>query len=155
MSLSRSLLFSVLGFSAALTLAEVPGVTLSDAWVRALPPTQPVTAAYVTITNEGVAPITLSGARVEGAGRVEIHTTRQVDGLLRMEQLSTLSVEPGQTQSLAPGGAHFMLFDLESMPRAGENRQLCLLFESGNEICTAAAVRKSADADQHEHHQHH
>lgn len=136
-------------------MADAPGVTLSEAWIRALPPTQPVTAAYVTITNQGVAPIALSGARIEGAGRVEIHTTRQVDGLLRMEQLSTLLVEPGQAQSLAPGGAHLMLFDLESMPRAGENRQLCLLFESGDEICTAAAVRKSADADQHEHHQHH
>lgn len=153
--LSRSFFSVVLGFSAAVAIAEEPGVTLSEAWIRALPPTQPVTAAYVTITNQGVAPIALSGARAEGAGRVEIHTTRQVDGLLRMEQLSTLTVEPGQTQSLAPGGAHLMLFDLESMPRVGESRQLCLLFESGNEVCTAAAVRKSADADQHEHHQHH
>ena len=94
-------------------------MTLADAWIRALPPTQPVTAAYVAITNSGAMPITVTGADIDGVGRVEIHTTREVDGLVRMEQLTTLIIEPGKTRALAPGGAHFMLFDLAAMPRLG------------------------------------
>ncbi|MBT6125213.1 MAG: copper chaperone PCu(A)C [Halieaceae bacterium] len=155
MFLSRTLLIPVLGLCSAVALASEPAVTLADAWIRALPPTQPVTAAYVAITNSGAIPITLTGADIDGVGRVEIHTTREVDGLVRMEQLTTLTIEPGETRALAPGGAHFMLFDLAAMPRAGDYQQMCLNFQDGGKVCTEAAVRKSADEGRHDHHQHH
>ena len=151
MLLPKSMLFLLLLASSSLAAAEP---TVSDAWIRALPPTQPITAAYASVTNSGNQVVTLVGARVEGAGRVEIHTTREVDGLLRMEQLSALPVPPGATVSLEPGGAHLMLFELESMPQPGESRQLCLLFDGAGEQCISAVVRKSANTD-HSHHQHH
>lgn len=142
----------VLGFlvSPRLFAAEA-ALELSGAWVRALPPGQPVTAAYVSIRNTGSRDLVITGASVEGAGRVEIHTTREVDGLARMVQLSTLSLAAGETLSLSPGGTHLMLFELEEMPRVGESRRLCV--SAGPEIsaCTAAEVRKSAAGGGHEH----
>ena len=66
MFLSRTLLIPVLGLCSAVALASEPAVTLADAWIRALPPTQPVTAAYVAITNPGAIPITLTGADIDG-----------------------------------------------------------------------------------------
>lgn len=155
MSPIRTLVVCTLSLYSALIMAEEPSVTVSDAWVRALPPTQPVTAAYAAITNLGAAPVILTGANIEGAGRVEIHTTREVEGFVRMERLTTLTIEPGETQALAPGGAHFMLFDLAAMPKAGDSQRLCLIFEATDEVCTDAPVRKSADEGSHEHHQHH
>jgi len=145
------LLFFLLVSPSLLASAE-PAV--SGAWIRALPPTQPVTAAYVAVTNNGTQAINLVGARVEGAGRVEIHTTLEVDGLMRMQQLPELPIPPGQTVSLEPGGSHFMLFELEAMPQPGESRQMCLLFEGAVEQCLTAVVRKTAATD-HSHHQHH
>ena len=153
--LSRILLLVLLCSAIPSVLAGQASVSLEGAWIRALPPTQPVTAAYVSIRNGGSEAIVLSGASIEGVGRVEIHTTREVDGLMRMEQLSTLEIKPGQTRSLAPGGAHFMLFDLDAMPRDGESRELCLLFDGDERLCTQAQVRKSAEQGQHQHHQHH
>ena len=138
-----------------LSMSAAAELALGDPWIRALPPTQKVTAAYVAITNRGDEALVLQGARIEGAGKVEIHTTREVDGLLRMEQLSTLTIPPGETRELAPGGAHFMLFDLAVMPRPGESRQMCLVFADGLEQCATATVRKSADHGGHDHHQHH
>ena len=151
MFLSRYLIL-ICTFSMSALASAAP--TVADAWIRALPPTQPVTAAYVTVTNTGGKAIQLAGARVEGAGRVEIHTTREVDGLMRMQQLSTLPIDPGQTVYLQPGGNHFMLFELEAMPRPGESRRMCLIFEGAEEECVDALVRKSAEPD-HSHHQHH
>ena len=151
MLLPRCLLFLLLASPGMLAVAEP---VVRDAWIRALPPTQPVTAAYAEVSNTGPTAIALVGARVEGAGRVEIHTNRDVDGLIRMERLSTLSIPAGQTVSLAPGGSHFMLFELAGMPRPGEQRQVCLLFADAGEQCVTAAVRKSATTD-HSHHQHH
>ena len=151
----RTLIVCVLSLCSALVVAKEPTVALSDVWIRALPPTQSVTAAYAAITNKGAAPINLIGADIEGVGRVEMHTTREVEGLVRMEQLTTLTIEPGKTRALAPGGAHFMLFDLAAMPKAGDSQRMCLQFKAGGEVCTDAAVRRNAEENPHEHHQHH
>ena len=151
MLLFRFLLF-ILVFVTGPALAEVQ---LSSAWIRALPPTQPVTAAYLKVMNHGEQAVTITGARVEGVGRVEMHTSREVEGLVRMEQLSTLMLAPGQTWSFAPGGTHLMLFDLVTMPQPGDSREVCLQLASGPEACARADVRKNAGENQHDHHQHH
>ncbi|MFV8819750.1 copper chaperone PCu(A)C [Haliea sp. E17] len=127
-------------------------LALSGAWVRALPPGQPMTAAYLDIENTGSVPVVVTGATVEGAGRAEIHATRMENGLTRMEHLTTLTVQPGQVVSLAPGDMHLMLFDLAGMPSPGERRRLCLQFGAGEELCTDAIVSKSAAASGHQHH---
>jgi hypothetical protein len=131
-------------------------VGISDAWIRALPPTQPITAAYLTISNPGSLPVTVTGASTDIAGRVEIHTTREVDGLMRMEQLQQLDLPPASEVILSPGGTHLMLLDLKRMPAAGEAVSLCLQLSSAGPVCTEAIARKSADTGgghQHHHHQ--
>lgn len=144
---------------AALFAGSAPGmasgqVVVADAWVRALPPGQPNTAAYMTITNEGATAITISGASSGLAQTLEFHNTREVDGLMRMEQLQQLAIAPGQSLQLAPGGAHLMLFSLEHMPAPGESIRLCLQLSTGDEVCTQAVARKSATDMQGHHHQH-
>jgi len=129
---------------------------LEDAWVRALPPSQKTTAAYLTLTNRGGTAIEIVGARSGIAAQVEIHTTREVDGYTRMERLDALSLGPGESLRLAPGGTHLMLLGLERMPLPGESVELCLQPVAGPAVCTDAAVRRSeAEPPVHDHHQHH
>jgi len=120
--------------------------------VRALPPTQANTAAYMVIENNGAAAVTIVGASSELAGRVEIHTTREVDGLQRMVQLEQLELAPGQRLELAPGGTHLMLLGLEQMPVAGQRVPLCLQPAAGGEVCVSAEVRTDGGSSSHEHH---
>ena len=129
------------------------GLLLEDAWVRALPPTQPNTAAYLVLSNRGAQAVEVVGASADIADRVEIHTTREVEGYLRMEQLPALQVGPGQSVALEPGGAHLMLLDLARMPAPGDVVRLCLRTAGGGEACTDAEVRKGG-AGQHSHHHH-
>ena len=84
---------------------------------------------------------------------MEIHTTREVDGYMRMEQLQDWPC-PGAECELAPGGTHLMLLGLARMPARGE-LPLCLELASGDEVCTDAAVRKAAPGQQPDQHQHH
>lgn len=149
----RKLVFGVVVclFSAG-ALAQA-SLVLEGAWVRTLPPTQPNTAAYLTLENTGTTPIVVRSASASIAGRVEIHTTREVDGMMRMEQLQELTLNPGQRFELAPGGTHLMLLDLQRMPAPGQNIQLCLQLASGEEACTVAPARKAGPAShQHQHH---
>jgi len=131
-------------------------MVLADAWVRALPPTQTNTAAYVTVTNPGKAAIMITGASSGLAQQVQIHTTREIDGYMRMEQLQDLSVAAGQSVQLAPGGTHLMLLGLARMPLRGETVPLCLELAAGDKVCTVAEVRKTAAGQQaHDHHEQH
>jgi hypothetical protein len=135
--------------------AEPAALTLEDAWVRALPPGQPNTAAYLTATNSGAAAVTIVGASAAIANTTQIHTTREVDGLQRMEQVAQLQLAPGQSLVFAPGGTHLMLMGLAQMPAPGEQVRLCLELAGGAQVCTLAEVQKSAGNEQsHEHHQH-
>ena len=131
-------------------------MVLADAWVRALPPTQTNTAAYVTVTNPGKVAIMITGASTGLAQQVQIHTTREIEGYMRMEQLQNLPVAPGESVQLAPGGTHLMLLGLSRMPMPGETVHFCLELATGEEVCTDAPVRKSAAAQKaDDHHQHH
>jgi copper(I)-binding protein len=132
---------------------DTGSLALDEAWVRALPPGQPNTAAYLTVTNTGGAGVTIVGGSADIAETVEIHTTREVDGFQRMEQLYELPLAPGQSSSFSPGGMHLMLLGLEKMPAPGDRVQLCLTLAAGEAVCTSAEVRKSAVSQQsHEHH---
>lgn len=143
----------MLGLLPALLAAQNGAdLVLEDAWVRALPPTQNRTAAYVTIYNRGDTAVQVSGATVELAGHCEIHTSREVGGLMRMEQLPSLTLAPGQREVLAPGGTHLMLLDLERMPKLSDTLELCLQLRGAEAVCTSAQVRKSASASNHQHH---
>ena len=143
---------ALVGLSSMPVLA---GVEVTGAWVRALPPTQPTTAAYLSIVNTGQDAQTVRGASAAIAGRVEIHTSREVDGLMRMEQLQQLELAPGSSVRLEPGGTHLMLLELERMPAPGATVDICLELGSGKQVCTEAEVRKSAGGPGGHHHHHH
>ena len=148
---SQILLFAAL--LPALASAEPnAGLALEGAWVRALPPTQTNTAAYLEITNNGGEAVTVIGGRAELAQKLEIHTTREIDGYMRMKQLEQLDLAPGAVVKLAPGGTHLMLLGLDRMPVSGENVQLCLELAGGAQVCTEAEVRKTAGQQHHHHH---
>lgn len=133
---------------------EAPEIEIHNAWVRALPPTQSNTAAYLDIVNRGQSAVTVVGATASVAGSVEIHTTREVDGYMRMEQLPELRLAAGESYTLAPAGTHLMLLALQHMPAEGESVTLCLQFAAGDELCAEAVARRSASSDNAHHHHH-
>lgn len=127
---------------------------LEDAWVRALPPTQANTAAYVTVRNTGSEPLLVTGGSAALASRVELHDTVEVDGMLRMRQQESVTVPAGESLAFAPGGLHLMLLELERMPAAGEMLQLCLDI-NGEAVCTDAETRRAPASAGKEHQHHH
>jgi copper(I)-binding protein len=132
--------------------SSAPSVTVGDAWVRAMPPTQKNTAAYFVVKNTGDAEIVVIGAASDSAQDAQIHHSRQVDGYMRMERLERIMLAPGETVEFTPGGIHLMLLGLERMPAVGSTVNLCLLLASGPAACVDAPVRKSAGDSSHAHH---
>lgn len=134
--------------------AVADSLTIEDAWVRALPPTQSVTAGYLTVTNNGDDTVRIVGAAAGGAGRAELHESRAEDGAMRMVPVAVLPLAPGESARFEPGGLHLMLKDLERMPAPGDSVRLCLITDDGEPSCTEAAVRRDAPTGGHHHHEH-
>ena len=133
------------------TVASSAGdLQFDDAWVRAMPPSQQGTAAYFSVTNRGIETLQIIGVSSDLSPRVEMHSSTLVDGMMRMQQIHSLSVAPGQTIDFTPGGKHLMLMEMERMPQPGEQVELCLHTEGNSSFCTTADVRKSGS--DHKHH---
>lgn len=132
--------------------ASAQELELENAWIRAMPPTQRMTAGYLDIRNTGDVAVEITGARTEIAKQAEIHTSLEVDGYVSMQQLDQVTVKPGETLSFAPGGMHLMLMGMEKMPSPGTDADICLLLSSGAEVCATATVRKSASQVHSQHH---
>lgn len=123
--------------------AESPQpLVIADAWVRAMPPGRPMTAAYLRIANPGAAPVIVSGV-TSSVGEASLHESRRVDGQMQMRELPRLEVPAAGETVLAPGGLHIMLMGLESTPAEGDTLRLCLVTDTG-EVCTDAPVRRQA-----------
>jgi copper(I)-binding protein len=117
------------------------GLSVVDAWSRAMPPVSRVGAAYLTINNDSAKPTELVGISSEMAERVEIHTHEMDGGMMRMRQLESLSVEAGGSVIFKPHGMHLMLFELKGALESGKKFELVLTFANGTVRKVEVGVR--------------
>ena len=108
---------------------------ITQAWSRATPSGAKVAGGYLTIENKGQAADRLVGISGEIAGRIEIHEMAMDDGVMKMRQLEKgLTIEPGKTVKLAPGGNHVMMLDLKAPLKQGDKVPLTLDFEKAGKV---------------------
>jgi copper(I)-binding protein len=142
--------------TAALLMAGASTVnaelTIEDAWVRAMPPTQKMTAGYATITNSGDEAVTVAGASSPIAKMSELHTTVKDGDRMRMVPLDPVTLEPGQQFTFTPGGPHVMLMGVASMPSEGTEVEFCFEMADGSHACTKAPVSRGNPSGHGHHH---
>ncbi|WP_296752067.1 copper chaperone PCu(A)C [Thiobacillus sp.] len=125
----KALVAAVLLASAASLPAWAANIGVTDAWVRATMPGQPVSGAYMQIQADADA--RLIGASSQAVPRVEVHEMKMDGGVMRMREVKAIELPQGKTVSLEPGGFHIMLMNLEKPIAAGDVVPLTLVVESG------------------------
>ena len=123
----------------SVSFAAVADVVVSDAYVRAPVPGRAMSAAFMTLTNNGSEEKVLVSANAPWADSIEIHTHMNDNGVMRMRQLQSLTIPAGESVTLQPGGLHLMLFGLQ-LP-LGESLPLTLCFEGDECIDVQASLR--------------
>lgn len=120
------LIAGLLPFAAqAQTPAPAPApVQITDGYARAANPKSG--AAFMSIHNGGDAACTLSGVSSDAAERAELHTSREVDGVMRMVMADPITIAPGESHDLARGGDHVMLMGLHQPLADGQELRLVL-----------------------------
>src|SRR6202795_4793783 len=110
-------------------------IVITQAWSRATPGGAKVAGGYLTIENKGSAPDRLIGGSADVADKVQVHEMATNNGVMTMRPLDTgLSIEPGKTVKLAPGGYHLMLFDLKTPLKQGDKVPVTLEFEKAGKV---------------------
>ena len=117
-----------------------PGVSVERAWARPTPGGATVGAAYLEIIGDEKTADRLIGVSSPVAGRVEVHTHTEVDGVMKMRKLDGLDIAPGTSHLLRPGGDHIMLFELKGPLQQGTDLELTLKFEKAGDVKTVAKV---------------
>ncbi|MFZ1110663.1 MAG: copper chaperone PCu(A)C [Rhodomicrobium sp.] len=130
-------------------------LTIFHPWARPTAEGAATGAAYLSIKNGGAAPDKLVSAASPAAEKVELHETREENGVMKMRALEGgIDIEPGASQELKPGGAHIMLIGLKKRLQEGQTIPLTLMLDKAGPIEVEIKVEKrepASAAPKHDH----
>jgi periplasmic copper chaperone A len=138
-----SVLFVALLCAAPARAQEVKAgdLVITQAWTRATPNGAKIGGGFLTIENKGSTPDRLIGGSTDAASKIEVHEMAMKDGVMTMRPLDNgLTIDPGKTVKLAPGGYHLMMFDLKDQLKQGDTVPVTLKFEKAGEVNVSLAV---------------
>jgi copper(I)-binding protein len=117
-------------------------LVITKAWSRATPGGAKIASGYLTIENKGSAADRLTGVSGDVAGKIEVHEMATNNGVMTMRALDQgLTIDPGKTVTLAPGGYHLMMFDLKNPLKQGDEVPLTLEFEKAGKVKVSLSVQ--------------
>jgi len=139
----------VLSFS-----AQANEIQIHNGYVRAVPPSTPVTAAFMEIHNPSSEARALISASSPAAKAVELHTHTQVEGVMQMRQVDKIDLAAKSTTHLQPGGLHIMLIGLKAPLKTDAKVLVSLKLDDGSLIELNLPVRKVATQGHMQGHHH-
>lgn len=117
-------------------------VSVEQGYVRASAPGMNTGAAFLTLHNAAMAPVSLIGAQTPAANSTELHNHVEQDGILQMRQVAAIEIPAQGSVSLKPGGYHLMLMGLKAPLEEGGEMELLLEFSSGQRAQLRLPIKK-------------
>jgi periplasmic copper chaperone A len=119
---------------------RIADLVVAHAWSRPTPPAATVGAVYFSMSNVGRKADSLVGISTPIAGKVEMHESRKVQGMVLMRAVTSIECLPGQTVKSEPGGLHVMLLDLTRPLAAGAEFPLLMHFRDAGTLMVQVQV---------------
>ena len=140
------LLFILLAFTLSsntiAATAASDSVTVIDPYVRAVPPGQTVSAAFMQFENTSGTMIAVVNASSPVSQVVELHTHTHENGMMKMRRVEKIDIPANGKTVLKPGGLHIMLIDLHEPLKLDQKVPVTLEFKDGSSKTIEAPVRK-------------
>ncbi len=142
MTLTRSLLMTALLASSLSAFAAVTEqVQVLDGYVREVPPTQQISAAFMTLHNDDMSDHKIISATSPAAKTVELHTHTLDEGMMKMRQVPDIAIPAGGDTFLKPGGLHIMLIGLTQELKKDVPISVTIKFEDDSEKTLSLPVK--------------
>lgn len=147
-------LLTLLCFAALPAWAADPAMTVEGASIPETTPIARTAAGYLTVTNTGDDPVTLTAVEADISAAAELHESVEDGDVMRMEPREAVEIAPGEAISLAPGGLHVMFMGLNGPLSAGDEVAATLVFADGARLPVTFSVdardgHSPADHDAH------
>lgn len=136
-------------------------IKINAPWIRSTAPGAPSSAAYFTLTNTSSIPVSIIAASSDIADRVEIHEHTMTDGVMKMQEVSGVTIPSKKRVEFKPGGYHVMFMGLKDAVKEGDKVTITLSFDNDTEQTINAIAQKKAKEHSHDHdhkhgdHEHH
>ena len=147
------LLPMLLASLSAMAGSAVDQIEIVDPYARAVPPGQPNSASFMSLTNKGEQATALVAAESDVAKAAELHNHIMDGEVMRMRRVDQIDLPAGETVTLEPGGLHIMLIGLARQLAPEEQIELTLIFADDSRKTIEIPVRK-IQVDGHSHHHH-
>ena len=132
-----ALSISLIGMGSAWAAPSAEG-----AYVRAMPPGQKVTGAFMVLQNPDSSDRALIKAESDAADVVELHEHINEDGVMKMRPVKQIDIKANAKTDLKPGGYHVMLIGLKKPLNIGDKVGIQLHFDDGSQQDVEAPVKK-------------
>lgn len=133
----------ITGLLCSLTISPAfAEITFDDARVRAVPPTQTITAAFMQIHNTGSEDLAIIGAESPVSEVVELHTHIRDGEKMQMRQIPQIELPAMATTTLQPGGLHLMLIGLKATLELDQPIDITLKLSNGETQTLTAPVKE-------------
>lgn len=141
-SIAMTLALAVLLAPIAPPVAQAADIRVTEAWARPSLPGAPVTAAFMTIANDGANADRVIGVNVEPAiaDKAELHNHVLDNGVMRMRPVEAIDLPAHGAARLAPGGLHVMVFGVKAPWRAGDHPRLTLILDKAGPVPVEVTV---------------
>ena len=149
-----ALTFNALLFMLSQQAHAESSLMIHDAWIPEMPPVSRVHAGFASFHNASDKTIEIVSISSPDYGRIEMHLSKQVDGLARMIHQKSLLVQANQMLTLKHGSYHLMMFKPARKLKSGDTVELTIQLSNGTKQTATATVKKSMQANDHQHHNH-
>ena len=148
--------FSLLAMVMMASLAQAE-LHLKSGHVRAMPPGQPNTTAFMVLMNHSNQDVTLVAAKTQAANKAEFHShTMDKMGVMQMRPVAQVTIPAGGQFEFKSGAHHVMLMGLKTPLKPEENVELVLVDSTNHEHRFTLPVKSLiAPQEHHGHHHHH
>jgi copper(I)-binding protein len=117
------------------TSTHAPELHIHDPMARPAPLAGGTAAVYFLLHNGGASPVTFTSAESPAASAVELHTTANDNGVMRMRQIPAgVELAAGESIQLTPGEMHLMLVDLAAPLAEGDTLAMTLHFAGAADL---------------------
>ena len=117
-------------------------VNIIDPYVRAVPPGQNVSAAFLQLENTSAETRTITNAVSSISRVVELHSHVHENGMMKMRRVDSIEIPANGKTVLEPGGLHIMLIGLHKPLKLDQKVSITLEFKNGSSQTIEAPVRK-------------
>ena len=123
-------------------LVSMADLEFNNGWIRNLPPTVPVRAGYLEIFNSGNEAVSIKSIQSKSFETIEVHQTIMKDGMMHMQPVPDLSIDPGSTIILRPGGMHLMMMHPVEPTKLGDEIRIDVMLSDDTQQSLIFTVKK-------------